>query len=56
VIQLPRSTLEHSPSYFWIYTKKENLELATEVLVVFGMTHLSDETFSAVAAFKSNSL
>jgi hypothetical protein len=41
---------------FWIYIKKEHLELSqlpTEVLLLFGMTYLCEKTFSAMAAIKS---
>jgi hypothetical protein len=45
-----------SPREFWIYIKKEHLELsklATEVVLLFGTTYLWEKTFSAIAAIKS---
>jgi 17beta-estradiol 17-dehydrogenase/3beta-hydroxysteroid 3-dehydrogenase/mitotic-spindle organizing protein 1 len=44
-----------SLSEFWIYIKKEHLELsqlATEVLLLFGTTYMCEKTFSAMAAIK----
>jgi hypothetical protein len=41
---------------FWIYTKIEHLDLsqlATELLLLFGTTYLCEETFSVMAAIKS---